>query len=202
MSCLTVVDLLRHGEPEGGQKFRGTLDDPLSQHGWEQMWTTVGNYNNWQAIISSPLVRCSEFAETLAEHLDCPFQIIPDFAEIGFGIWEGLSVAQVNNLDPVALAYFWRDPISYPIPKAEPVLDFDKRIQSAWASLTEFYHGKHLLLVTHGGVIRAILRLLLDMPLRRMWRIDVPYAAVTRLCQRYDIDSELHLEFHNGYLSS
>ncbi len=37
MNDFTIVDLLRHGEPDGGQKFRGAVDDPLSPRGWEQM---------------------------------------------------------------------------------------------------------------------------------------------------------------------
>ena len=62
MSEFTVVDLLRHGEPDGGQKFRGSVDDPLNVRGWEQMRTAVGNYREWEVIISSPLIRCAAFA--------------------------------------------------------------------------------------------------------------------------------------------
>ena len=31
------LDLLRHGETEGGTRYRGTTDDPLTAAGWEQM---------------------------------------------------------------------------------------------------------------------------------------------------------------------
>lgn len=36
-AVITRFDLIRHGEPEGGRKFRGSTDHPLSQDGWAQM---------------------------------------------------------------------------------------------------------------------------------------------------------------------
>ena len=89
MSDFTIVDLLRHGEPEGGQMFRGAVDDPLSPRGWDQMRTAVGDYREWDAIVSSPLVRCAAFAGELAERLDRPLEIVREFSEISFGVWEG-----------------------------------------------------------------------------------------------------------------
>jgi len=36
---MTTIDLLRHGEPEGGVRYRGDgVDDPLSARAWKQMW--------------------------------------------------------------------------------------------------------------------------------------------------------------------
>ena len=50
----TVIDLLRHGEPLGGRRYRGQRDDPLSEQGWRQMRASVGGYREWQAVVSSP----------------------------------------------------------------------------------------------------------------------------------------------------
>lgn len=55
MNDFTTVDLLRHGEPAGGKKFRGAVDDPLSPLGWQQMRAAVGDFRGWQTIVSSPL---------------------------------------------------------------------------------------------------------------------------------------------------
>ena len=55
----TLIDLLRHGEPEGGRAYRGhSIDDPLSETGWQQMWAAVGYHKPWEQIVSSPLQRC------------------------------------------------------------------------------------------------------------------------------------------------
>ena len=70
----TVIDLLRHGEPVGGRRYRGQQDDPLSEQGWEQMWQSVGERNAWQQIVTSPLLRCHAFAAALGERHNLPVQ--------------------------------------------------------------------------------------------------------------------------------
>jgi len=69
----TVIDLLRHGEPEGGRMYRGGgVDHALSEAGWQQMHASVerrveDNQDDWSAIISSPMLRCKEFSTHLAK---------------------------------------------------------------------------------------------------------------------------------------
>jgi alpha-ribazole phosphatase/probable phosphoglycerate mutase len=201
MSDFTTVDLLRHGEPEGGQMFRGAVDDPLSPRGWEQMRAAVGDYRDWEAVISSPLIRCAAFARELAEHLNLPLEIVNEFSELSFGVWEGRSVADVHATDPLALARFWRDPIGCPIPGGESVEAFDQRVGQAWEALLERYRGQHVLLIAHGGTIRMVLRRLLEMPVRRIWRIEVPFAAISRIRLHRDPEADPHLVFHNGRLA-
>jgi len=58
----TVIDLLRHGDVEGGDVFRGSSDDPLSDDGWRQMQDALEDKSGWDVIITSPLQRCCEFA--------------------------------------------------------------------------------------------------------------------------------------------
>ena len=198
MSAVTIIDLLRHGEPQGGRKFRGAVDDPLSALGWEQMRAAVGATRPWQVVISSPLMRCAAFAAELAEQSACPLHIDDGFREISFGIWEGRAVAEIEEQHPQELGQFWRDPVAYPIPEGEPVPAFDQRIAEAWASLLQRHCGQHLLVATHGGVIRVLLRQLLDMPLQRIWRIEVPFASLTRIRVHCDPLAEPYLVFHNG----
>lgn len=201
MSDFTIVDLLRHGEPEGGQMFRGAIDDPLSSRGWEQMRAAVGDCRDWDAVITSPLIRCAAFARELAERLDRPLEIVDGFSEISFGVWEGRAVAEVHATDPLAIAQFWRDPVAHPIPGGEPVEVFDQRISRAWDELMQRYQGRHVLVVAHGGTIRMVLRRLLDMPVQRIWRFEVPFAALSRIRRHCDPEADPHLVFHNGRLA-
>ena len=201
MSDFTIVDLLRHGEPEGGQMFRGAIDDPLSSRGWEQMRAAVGDYRDWDAIITSPLRRCAAFARELAARLDRPLEIVDGFSEISFGVWEGRAVADVHATDPLAIARFWRDPVAHPIPGGEPVEAFDQRISRTWDELMQRHQGRHVLVVAHGGTIRMVLRRLLDMPVQRIWRFEVPFAALSRIRRHCDPEADPHLVFHNGRLA-
>lgn len=64
------LDILRHGEPVGGKRYRGDqIDDPLSPQGWAQMQARIdecamAGLDGWTAIVSSPLTRCRAIART------------------------------------------------------------------------------------------------------------------------------------------
>ncbi len=88
----TVFDLIRHGEPAGGQMYRGHKDDPLSQQGWQQMRDAISADDEWDHILTSPLLRCREFSAELAREKNLPFTVAHDFKEISFGDWEGKPV--------------------------------------------------------------------------------------------------------------
>ncbi|MGB5669435.1 MAG: histidine phosphatase family protein, partial [Sedimenticolaceae bacterium] len=87
---MSTIDLLRHGEPAGGVRYRGDgVDDPLTERGWAQMWAAVGEPSDWTHVVSSPLRRCRSFAEAVAERFDLPLLVDERFRETGFGTWEG-----------------------------------------------------------------------------------------------------------------
>ena len=181
MSEVTTVDLLRHGEPVGGRKFRGAVNDPLSELGWSQMRAAAGDRCPWRAVISSPLSRCADFARELAHRYDLPLALEPGLMELSFGTWDGIAVAEIETRHAEALGHFWRDPVHYPAPGGEALADFQSRISETWIALLHRYAGQHVLAVTHGGVIRMILCQVLDIPLVRFWRLHVPYAGLSRV---------------------
>ena len=83
--------MLRHGEPVGGKRFRGSTDDPLSEMGWQQMRTSLEGESHWDVIVSSPLRRCAEFATEVADKHELSTEIMQGLAEIEFGAWEGMT---------------------------------------------------------------------------------------------------------------
>jgi alpha-ribazole phosphatase len=177
----TRIDLIRHGEPVGGRKFRGQVDDPLSPKGWQQMRTAVSDDCPWEAIVTSPLSRCSEFARELSQRRGLALMIEHDFREIGFGEWEGRAHHEIAADDPGCVERFRRDPINERPPGAESLEEFRDRIVSAWDRLLAEFGGRHVLVVCHAGVIRMVMRHALQMPLEYTFRIQVPNAGITRL---------------------
>lgn len=197
----TTIDLMRHGEPVGGSRYRGRLDDPLSDRGWAQMHAAVGDHRPWEHIISSPLLRCRAFAEALSQRLGLPLEIDPRWQELDFGDWEGRSAEELGVTDPQRLRKFWTDPITHPPPGGESLAAFGDRVMDAWNELLARHAGRHLLVVGHAGVIRMVLRHVLDMPLERLFRIQVPNAAITRVQVMSDASGEFPmLLFHAGRL--
>ncbi len=195
-----LIDLIRHGEPVGGPRYRGhAIDDPLSDLGWRQMWAAVGMHCPWQRIVTSPLRRCRDFAQALAQQENRPCDIEPELREIGFGAWEGKTKADLCAERPDEFHAFYRDPVRHTPSGAEPVTDFFERISNCLASLPERFTEDHLLLVVHAGVIRASIAWAINAEPDSMYRVQVRNASLTRLAVDGDQTS---LIFHDGQSGS
>ncbi len=138
----TVIDLIRHGEPAGGRRYRGhNIDDPLTEKGWSQMWNAVGEYAAWQQIITSPLQRCQRFAHELGERHGINVIVEPRFKEVGFGAWEGLGHDEVKIDRTDEYHAFLKDPVNQRPHDAEPLDDFIQRVGLAYEETLERYRG-------------------------------------------------------------
>lgn len=197
----TLIDLMRHGEPVGGKRYRGQIDDPLSDKGWEQMRLAVNGHKPWDMIIASSLSRCADFAREVSGEHNIAMETDERFMEIGFGDWEGSTAEELMKTDQEILLRFWKDPVNNTPPGAEAVTDFQLRIVTAWRDVLERYHGKHILIISHAGVMRMILRHVLNMSLDSMFRIEVPIAGISRVRVHGKQDDALpRLVFHAGKL--
>jgi alpha-ribazole phosphatase len=190
-----LIDLMRHGEPEGGRAYRGnSINDPLSDQGWQQMRDAVGESAGWDRIVTSPLQRCRTFAEELGQRLHVPVMVELEFREVGFGEWEGKSPDEIIASEPESYEAFYRDPENCRPEGAEPLADFTRRVTLAYKKLIESSSGDHVLVVSHAGVIRAIIAQVLGAPPIGMYRIKVDNAGISRIRHtRYGPK----LEFHN-----
>ena len=177
----TIVDLLRHGEPLGGRRYRGQIDDPLSEQGWREMWHAVSGTPPWQAIITSPLRRCSEFAHQLSEKHALPLMVDDRLKEVGFGVWEGFTGQQLRSQDDMILSRFYHDPLNCRPAGAEDLVSFNQRVSAAYAQAIDAHSGQHLLIIAHAGVIRSVLTQTLSAPLSHMYRLSIPTASLSRI---------------------
>ena len=178
MPGCTHIDLLRHGETLAGSVYLGRTDATLSEHGIRQMAEALPDVPHYRAVLSSPLARCAAFAQDYAQRHGLPLHFDARLQEMDFGAWDGLSAAEIAAADSGALENFWRDPVACPPPQAEPLLLFQSRVLAAWHELPARYPGQHVLLVTHGGVMRIILCHLQQRPLTELLSLSVPHAAL------------------------
>lgn len=172
------LDLLRHGETERGGGFRGSLDDALTDTGWAQMRQAVSGLADWDALVSSPLQRCARFADELALTHGLPLQLEPGLQELHFGAWEGRSAAELMVDSERELGLFWNDPYTFTPPEGEPLVRFEARVLAALARLQAQHAGKHLLLVTHGGVMRLLLARARGLPREHLLQVEVSHGAL------------------------
>ncbi|HHJ13044.1 MAG TPA: histidine phosphatase family protein [Gammaproteobacteria bacterium] len=191
----TCIDFIRHGEPVGGRRYRGHgIDDPLSERGWRQMWNAMPARPPWQVVASSPLSRCRAFAEQFCARHRLPLEIEPDLREVGFGAWEGLAPDEVQARQPEAWHAFHRDPVRCRPEGAEPLDDFGVRVARVFEVLRRRHAGRHLLVVAHAGVVRAVLGHVLAADPQAWYRARVDNACLSRF---RDGPRGLCLEFHN-----
>jgi len=166
------LDLLRHGETSLSHTLRGSIDDDLTELGWQQMQQTIANaqkkslqnsvhnvYSPWQFVFSSPLRRCQLFAKKISTDLNLPFILDSQLQKIHFGDWEGLSTDYIYKTAPELLANFWQQPTQFYPPNGEPLHKFTKRVKNALQNIQQqmlLNEVENVLVVTHGGVIKLL----------------------------------------------
>lgn len=198
-----TIDLIRHGDVAAGTKLLGKTDEPLSSLGWQQMQSVVAKKTiTWTKIVSSPLQRCSAFAEEIANTFSLPLVMNNQFEEMDFGQWDGQLFADLyNGSDTDKLILFMQNPSMTMPPEGESYLDFESRVMAGWNALLSSLHEEnieHCLLVVHGGVIRTIMSNILGFPSTNLFRLEVPYACLSRIKQYEDYPPRL--VFHGGEL--
>jgi alpha-ribazole phosphatase/probable phosphoglycerate mutase len=197
----TLIDLMRHGEPVGGSRYRGQTDDPLSDAGWQQMRAAIGAARPWDLVVSSPLSRCLAFAEELSETSGLPLEVDERLQEIGFGEWQGKTSEEITRFDPGVLQRFYRDPLTFRPAGGEGLAEFRHRIVAACKDLLNRHSGRHVLVICHAGTIRMVLGHILDIPLSNLFRIKVASAGITRIeCAEQGDEFLGQLIFHGGSL--
>ena len=193
---MTQIDVIRHGEPVGGRRYRGHgVDDRLSETGWQQMWASVTATPRWDVIVSSPLLRCAEFASALAERDQLECTIVDALKEIGFGDWEGKTPEEISASDPQALERFTADPVHNRPNGAESLEGFSERVWNAYLDICKQHPDKRVLIVAHAGVARAIIANVLHMSLEDVYsRLKIEYAAVvSTLIEKPGAPAKLHI---------
>jgi alpha-ribazole phosphatase len=183
------LDLLRHGETELGGGLRGSLDDALTDLGWQQMRSAVAELAlevRWDRIVSSPLQRCARFAEELALKLSLPLQLEAGIQELHFGDWEGIGTAQLMETDAEGLGRFWDNPYTFTPPNGEPVLAFASRVLGAIERLRQAFDGERILLVSHGGVMRLLLAQARGLPREQLLQVVVGHGGLFGLAVEAD----------------
>lgn len=182
MTSETRIDLLRHGEAAGGARLRGgRCDDALSREGLAQLDAAVTMSAGWDVVVTSPLVRCRSFAESLADREGCELRVDERLREYDFGDWDGRAFDELWREHGDDLAAFFGDPDSVIPPGGETAAAFRSRVRAAWQELLSLHAGSHLLLIGHGGVLRQIVADVLGVAGPVHAALEWPHAAMSRV---------------------
>lgn len=178
---LTRIHIIRHGETlwNSTMRWQGHSDVPLSERGHSQAAKLAGFWTgNLDAIYSSDLSRAVQTANYLAEKNDIQTIQIPEFKEICFGEWEGLTTDQIKDKWGSSVETFFDDPDSIIPPNGESFRDVYARCVPAYQELLEKHYGQEIAIVAHGGVTRMLLCHLFCAPISSAWNMKQDNTAV------------------------
>ncbi len=129
----------------------------------------------FDAVYASPLQRCTKLAEAL--NLG-EVQTDHRLKELHFGDWE----MQPWDSIPRDVFDVWaNDYANSAPPNGETFSVLHARSKSFVEDVSNHSCGKEVAVITHGGVIRAILADVLNMPLKGLFRMVIDHASVTRI---------------------
>jgi broad specificity phosphatase PhoE len=171
---LTLV-LIRHGETEGESSIRyhGRNDVALSELGRAQMRAARREIESrfgtiaFDHTFATPLSRAREGAHIIAGHA-APVTPIEEFIEVHFGLFEGLTLEEIQQRHPLEFEKWRVDPLapSYTYPQGESRAAFTERVEFGLTTMLKVIgasrraeHGR-VMIVAHRGVIRTIVRAL------------------------------------------
>ncbi|GGT26670.1 bifunctional RNase H/acid phosphatase [Streptomyces purpureus] len=200
MGAPATFVLLRHGEtaltPEKRFSGSGGADPELSGAGWRQaeaVAAALAARGTIQEIISSPLTRCRQTAETVAARLGLDVQIDDGLRETDFGAWEGLTFAEVRERYPDDLDAWLASPKAAPTGGGESFATVARRVAATRDRLTARHAGRTILLVTHVTPVKTLIRLALGAPPESLFRMELSAASLSAVAYYADGNASVRL---------
>lgn len=141
------------------------------------------------AVYASPLQRCQKLAQYLEKG---DMSLDSRLKELDFGDWE------MKKWDDLPRDYFdiWAQDYGHMAPpNGETFAQLQGRGISFIEEMQSKHANQHLLVVTHGGMIRALIAHVLDMPLKHLFRIEIGYASITQIDYSQTVPK---IQFVNG----
>jgi broad specificity phosphatase PhoE len=136
---------------------------------------------HFDALFASPMKRVRQTFAPLAARTGMSPVIMDDLREVHFGDWQGLTWEQVHARYGVS-AFEWLDQLeSAAVPNGESAEQFRARVQPCLRQILAECEGRSVAVFCHGGVIRMMLAILLELPLPVTAGFEVDYASVTRV---------------------
>lgn len=156
---MTTILVARHGETDWNRdrRFQGHADPPLNATGRQQAQRLAETLAGagLRAVYTSPLARALQTAEIVARQAAIDVQTEPALREVDVGEWTGLTVAEIEERFPARYASWlafkthgWEGGESYEALAA--------RVIPALHAMAARHPAETVLVVTHGGPIRAI----------------------------------------------
>lgn len=153
------IYVIRHGETNWNKEGRlqGRTDIELNENGIKQAENARKLLKAYKIdlIVSSPLKRAMKTAQIINEEKNCPIILDKRIEERGYGDIEGRIRKEITD-EVINSKQLDNYKINKKYMGIEPIQDLCSRVWSLIDDLRKDYTDRNILLVTHGGTIRAI----------------------------------------------
>ena len=181
----TSLICVRHGETTWNHDLRlqGQTDTELSDFGREQARRLARRLAGEEvaAAYSSDLRRCVETAEIALAGRGIRPTLMRELREIHLGEWQGHTTAELRQLLPAELERVWSNPVDEAPRGGETRRQLQSRVVAAIGSIAERHRDGQVLVVSHGGTLRALACWVLDADLRAVRRLDLDNCGLCRV---------------------
>ena len=165
----TELAVVRHGQTEFNRLglYQGHADSPLTAAGEAQALRLAPRLRSLDCIATvycSDLGRARRTAELLADGSIHRIREDPALRERCYGVFEGLSRAQIAERFPEARITSGAANPDYTPPGGETPGEFNERVIAAFDRIVSEHAGERVIVVTHGGVVTAFARYVLGVP--------------------------------------
>jgi broad specificity phosphatase PhoE len=155
----TTILLARHGETDWNRELRwqGHADRPLTAAGRDQARALAQELADEPiaAVYSSDLIRAHETARIVADRLGLDVTVLPDLREIDVGSWSGLTRDEIAHHFPEGYRRWVEEGLTGH--DGETGEQLAERIVGAVERIASAHPGDRVLVVSHGGAMRAVL---------------------------------------------
>ncbi len=138
-----------------------------------QLQHKLPELNDGCKVFSSPLTRCLQLAERFSETVTTDDRLL----ELNFGDWEN---SRFDTIDAGLLCHWTENFVHLPPPNGESFTDLCQRASSFWQELLAD-ETEQVLIITHAGVIRALLAHILQLPPANAFQFRVDVGSVHKL---------------------
>ncbi|WP_405493417.1 bifunctional RNase H/acid phosphatase [Streptomyces sp. NBC_00096] len=192
--------LLRHGEtaltPQKRFSGSGGSDPELSEAGRRQaaaVAESLAARGTIETVISSPLRRCRETAQAVADRLGLEVTVEEGLREVDFGAWEGLTFAEARERFPEDLQAWLDSPRAAPTGGGESFQTATRRISATRDRLLAEHAGRTVLLVSHVTPVKILVRLALGAPPEALFRMELSAASLSAVAYYADGNASVRL---------
>ena len=174
--------LVRHGKiKEGARGYHGHSQVGLSPEGVLQAEMLRDRLagEKIDAIYSSDLDRARLTAEIIASVHLVGVVVCQELRELDFGEIEGMTFEEVEKRYPETARLWSGEDLDVGAPGGENLRQLASRVQRFMGRLQRHSSEETILIVAHGGPLRALLCTLLGIELERLWQIRLDPASVS-----------------------